>query len=70
MIIRKGGFMKRLYKSKSDKKVCGVCGGLAEHLDIDPTLIRLGVAFVTLFSVGLGIVAYIVAAVIIPEQPE
>ncbi len=62
--------MKKLYKSKADKKVSGVCGGLAEYLNIDPTLIRLGVAFVTLCSVGLGIVAYIVAAVIIPEQPE
>lgn len=62
--------MKKLYKSKLDKKVCGVCGGMAEHLNVDSTLIRLGVAFVTLCSVGLGIVAYIVAAVIIPEQPE
>lgn len=62
--------MKKLYKSKIDKKVCGVCGGMAEHLNVDSTLIRLGVAFVTLCSVGLGIVAYIVAAVIIPEQPE
>ena len=62
--------MKKLYKSNIDKKVCGVCGGMAEHLNVDSTLIRLGVAFVTLCSVGLGIVAYIVAAVIIPEQPE
>lgn len=60
--------MKKLYKSKTDKKLCGVCGGLAEHLNVDSTLIRLGVAFVTLCSVGLGIVAYIVAAIIIPDQ--
>lgn len=60
--------MKRLFKSKNDRKLCGVCGGLAEHLNVDPTLIRLGVAFVTLCSLGFGIVAYIVAAIIIPDQ--
>ena len=61
--------MKKLFKSKIDKKLCGVCGGLAEHLNIDSTLIRLGVAFVSLCSLGFGILAYIIAAIIIPEQP-
>ena len=58
---------KRLYKSKINKMLCGVCGGIAEYFDIDPTLIRLGWAvFCTLG--GSGIIAYIIAAIIIPDN--
>lgn len=58
---------KRLYKSKINKMICGVCGGIAEYFDIDPTLIRLGWAvFCTLG--GSGIIAYIIAAIIIPDN--
>ena len=60
---------KKLYKSKTDKKLCGVCGGLAEYLDVDPTIIRLIVVAATLFA-GCGILAYIAAALIIPYKPE
>ena len=60
---------KRLYKSNSDKKIDGVCAGIAEYFDIDPTLIRLCWAFGTLF-VGAGILAYIVAALVMPRKPE
>jgi len=58
---------KRLYKIEKDKKICGVCGGIAEYFDVDPTLIRL--AWV-LFSVcgGSGILAYIIAAIIMPVK--
>ena len=59
---------KKLFRSKTDKKVCGVCGGLAEYFDIDSTLIRLACVLAALFSVG--VLAYIVAALVIPEQPE
>ena len=58
---------KRLYKSTRDKMICGVCGGIAEYFDLDPTLIRLAAAALTLFSIGTVIVAYIAAAIIIPE---
>ena len=59
---------KRLYKSNKDKMVDGVCGGLAEYFGVDPTLIRL--AWVLLCAMGgSGIVAYIIAAVIIPRDP-
>lgn len=59
---------KRLYKSTNDKMLGGVCGGIAEYFDIDPTLVRLGwVLFCALG--GSGILAYIVAAIVIPEQP-
>ena len=59
---------KRLYKSNENKMVCGVCGGIAEHFDIDPTLVRLGwVLFCALG--GSGILAYIIAAIVIPGRP-
>ena len=59
---------KRLYKSRNDKMLGGVCGGIAEYFGIDPTLVRLGwVLFCALG--GSGILAYIVAAIVIPEQP-
>ena len=60
---------KRLYKSRDNRMLSGVCGGIAEYFDIDPTLVRLGwVLFCALG--GSGILVYIIAAVIMPEQPE
>lgn len=58
---------KRLYRSRRSRMVCGVCGGIAEYFNIDPTLIRLAFA---LFAVcaGSGIIAYFIAAVIIPDE--
>ena len=59
---------KRLYKSNRSKMLDGVCGGIAEYFDIDPTLVRLGwVLFCALG--GSGVLAYIVAAIIIPRSP-
>ena len=60
---------KRLYKSATDKKHDGVCAGIAEYLGIDPTVIRLLWVFATLF-VGAGILAYIIAAIVMPRKPE
>lgn len=60
---------KKLYKSNTDKKLCGVCVGVAEYFNIDSTIVRLGWAFATIF-VGAGILAYIIAALIIPEKSE
>lgn len=61
--------MKRLYRSRTDRKIAGVCGGLAEYLNIDPTLVRQLVVFAVLFA-GTGVLAYIVCALVIPEAPE
>lgn len=59
---------KKLYKSRNSRMLCGVCGGVAEYFGLDPTLVRLGwVIFCALG--GSGILAYLIAAVIIPEQP-
>ena len=59
---------KRLLRSVRDRKLGGVCGGLAEYFDIDPTIVRLAWAFVSLASVGVGVLAYFVAWIIIPEN--
>ena len=58
---------KRLYRSRKDRIVCGVCGGVANYFNVDPTLIRL--AFVPFGCTGTGILAYLVAAVIVPDEP-
>ena len=60
---------KKLYKSRTDKKLDGVCAGVAEYLDIDPTVIRLLWILVTAFA-GAGLLAYIVAAIVMPRKPE
>ena len=60
---------KKLYKSNKDKKIDGVCAGIAEYFGIDTTLVRLGWALLTL-ACGSGLIAYIVCAVIIPRKPE
>ena len=59
---------KKLYKSSTDKKLCGVCGGLAKYLGMDSTIVRLILALAVLFA-GCGILAYISAAIIMPEEP-
>lgn len=59
--------MKKICKSTTDKKICGVCGGIAEYFDIDPTLVRLVWALL-IFCAGTGILAYIIAAIILPDD--
>lgn len=58
---------KRLYKS-NNKMVCGVCSGVAEYFNIDPTIVRLLTVLLTL-GAGSGLLVYIIAAIIIPEKP-
>ena len=58
--------MKKLYKSKMDRKICGVCGGLGEYFNVDSTIIRL--AAVLLIFMEVGILAYLVAAIVIPVE--
>lgn len=61
--------VKRLYRSRRERMICGVCGGVAEYFNIDPTLIRL--AFLLfLFAGGSGFLAYLIAAIVIPDNPE
>ena len=60
--------IKRLYRSRSDRMIGGVCGGLAQYLDTDPTIIRLALALSILLG-GAGILAYLIMWIIIPEEP-
>ena len=60
---------KKLYRSRTDKKVCGVCGGLAKYLNMDVTIMRLIAVLLILFAGG-GLLAYIICALVIPEEPE
>lgn len=60
---------KKLYRSQSNKMIAGVCGGIAEYFEIDPTLIRLIVVAIALFG-GVGLLAYIAAIFIIPNNPD
>lgn len=58
---------KRLYRSSVNYMLAGVCGGIAEYFNIDPTLIRLAWIILTCINCGTGIVAYIIAAIVIPK---
>lgn len=59
---------KKLVRSRTDEKIAGVCGGLADYLDIDSTLVRLVWVLLVLFA-GWGVIAYIVAWIVMPEEP-
>ena len=60
---------KKLYRSRKDKQLAGVCGGLAKYLNMDATIIRLIWALLVIFA-GAGLLAYIVCALVIPEEPD
>jgi phage shock protein C len=60
---------KKLFRSTKDKKLCGVCAGIAAYFNMDPTIVRLIWAVAVLFA-GCGILAYIIAALVIPANPE
>lgn len=60
---------KKLYRSMMDKKLCGVCGGLGEYFDIDPTVIRVAWILFALLG-GSGLLAYLICAIVIPQQNQ
>lgn len=62
--------MTRLYRSTRDKKIFGLCGGLAETFNVDATLLRLVVVVATFFSAGTVILLYILCSLVIPKEPE
>ena len=59
--------MKRLYKSTSNRMICGVCGGIAEYFNMDPSIIRV-IAVLILACAGTGILAYLILALILPND--
>ena len=60
---------KKLYRSRDKKLICGVCAGIGEYFNIDPTVIRLAFALFSCMG-GSGILAYLMASVIMPPKPE
>ena len=62
---------RKIYRSRTDRKLSGVCAGLAEYINADVTIIRLIWAIITFFTgIFVGFVIYIICAIIIPEEPE
>ncbi len=60
---------KKLYRSKTDKMISGVCGGLAQYFGVDATLVRLVFALLVFFGVGSGVLLYIILAIVMPLEP-
>ena len=68
LITNNNTMANRLYRSQSDKKIAGVCGGIAEYFNIDPTIVRL-LWLILVFCFGGGLVAYLLAVIVIPYRP-
>lgn len=62
--------IKQLKRSLQNRKLCGVCGGIGEYLNLDPTVIRLIWIVLSIASFGTGLIAYIIAAIVMPESNE
>lgn len=62
--------MKKLYRSETDKKLCGVLGGIAKYLEIDATVLRIIYVLLSFFVLGCPVIIYLVAALIIPKEPQ
>jgi len=60
---------KRLYRSRKDKQLAGVCGGIADYFNLDPTIVRIIWIILTLAG-GPGLILYIIMALVVPEEPE
>ncbi len=60
---------KRLYRSRDERMIWGVCGGLGKYFDVDPTLVRV-ITLLTLFLGGGGILIYVILAIIVPLEPR
>jgi len=60
--------VKKLYLSNADRKIAGVCGGIAEYLEVDSTVVRLVWVILSVLSFGTGIVVYLLAWLIIPRK--
>ena len=60
---------KKLYLNKQDKKILGVCAGLADYFEVDVTLVRVIAVLLCFISAGMAILAYFIIAIIIPEKP-
>ncbi len=62
--------MRKLYLSDTNRKIAGVCGGLGEFFNVDPTIVRVLYILATVFSFGLMVLAYLAMWAVIPRRPE
>jgi phage shock protein C len=62
------GEVRRLYRSRDQKMIAGVCGGIAEYTRVDPTLVRI-LMLALMFFGGIGLLPYIILSIVIPEEP-
>lgn len=62
--------VRKLHRSGKNKVLAGICGGLGDYFDVDPTIVRLIWVIFTLISFGVGVLAYIIGWVIIPKNPK
>jgi phage shock protein C len=60
---------KKLYRSRKSRIIAGICGGIAEYFDIDPIIVRL-ITLILVLSAGGGFIVYIIAWIVVPEEPE
>jgi phage shock protein PspC (stress-responsive transcriptional regulator) len=60
---------KKLYRSRNNRVIAGICGGLAEYFDVDPIIIRL-ITLILVLSLGAGLIAYIIAWIVVPKEPD
>lgn len=67
--MKMGNDYKKLVRSRTKKMLCGVCGGIGEYLNIDPTVIRLLWILFIFFSFGMAVLIYFIAAVVMPDEP-
>lgn len=63
-----GNDFRKLVRSKENRMLCGVCGGVGEYLNVDPTIVRLIWLLCSMASCGTGLLVYIIAAIVIPED--
>ncbi len=63
-----GNDYKKVTRSRTNRMICGVCGGIGEYLNIDPTIVRIIWAICALAGFGMGLLVYLIAAIVIPEE--
>jgi len=68
LIERSENMAKKFFRSITEKKIAGICGGLGEYFDIDPTIVRL-IWVALVLAAGTGILAYLIAWIIVPKEP-
>ncbi len=70
MTVQETDAPRRLYRSRNDRKLGGVCGGIAEYFAVDPVIVRLIWVAITILSLGMGILLYLIAVLVVPNNPR